>query len=111
MTCLIILPPPVVLSRWLSVKNWLVHHKKKIEPASKRSWKNYWVCLKGTMLLFYTCEENEAVREDSVPRHMLGMYTVQHNPSFKVPKSRFCAIFAHILSKKSKTSNLCAHFW
>lgn len=52
------------------------------------------------MLLFYTCEENEAVREDSIPRHMLGMYTVQRNPSFKVLKSHFCAIFAHILSKK-----------
>ena len=54
------------------MKNWLVHHKKKIELASKRSWKNYWVCLKGTMLLFYTCDSDEPSGHETKPRHMLG---------------------------------------
>lgn len=32
----------------LAVKNFLVHKKnKKVEPATKRKWKHYWVSLKG----------------------------------------------------------------
>lgn len=32
----------------LAVKNFLVHKKnKKVEPATKRKWKRYWVSLKG----------------------------------------------------------------
>ena len=57
---------------WLTVKNWLIHKKRKLELAPKRTWKKYWVCLKGTILLFYNCEEGETVAEDSVPKHMLG---------------------------------------
>ena len=65
------------------MKNWLMHKKRKVELAPKRTWKKYWVCLKGTMLLFYSCEEGESIREDSIPRHMLGTYaphphTAQH---------------------------------
>jgi T-lymphoma invasion and metastasis-inducing protein 1 len=57
---------------WLTVKNWLIHKKKKVELAPKRTWKKYWVCLKGTVLLFYLCDENESVTDESIPRHMLG---------------------------------------
>ena len=62
----------VCLCSWLTVKNWLIHKKRKVELAPKRTWKKYWVCLKGTMLLFYTCDEGAAITETSVPRHMLG---------------------------------------
>lgn len=32
----------------LAVKNFLVHKKnKKVEPATRRKWKHYWVSLKG----------------------------------------------------------------
>ena len=63
-------------TRWLIVKNWLIHKKKKVELAPKRTWKKYWVCLKGTMLLFYNCDDCNAISDDSVPKHMLGMYDV-----------------------------------
>lgn len=56
---------------WLVVKNWLIHKKRKLELAPKRNWKRYWVCLKGTMLLFFDCDEESAITEDSAPRHVL----------------------------------------
>lgn len=35
----------------LAVKNFLVHKKnKKVEPATKRKWKHYWISLKGATL-------------------------------------------------------------
>ncbi|XP_071502543.1 protein still life, isoforms C/SIF type 2-like [Diadema antillarum] len=56
---------------WLNVKSTLVQRKRKLERATKRSWKEYWVCLKGTMLLFYHCQERTAPDENSEPRHIL----------------------------------------
>lgn len=35
----------------LAVKNFLVHKKnKKVEPATRRKWKHYWVSLRGMAL-------------------------------------------------------------
>uniref|UniRef100_A0A1I8F6L3 PH domain-containing protein n=1 Tax=Macrostomum lignano TaxID=282301 RepID=A0A1I8F6L3_9PLAT len=52
------------------VKNWLVHKKRKVEPAPRRTWRQYWVCLKGSVLLFYkSCEQEPA--EKPVARHSL----------------------------------------
>ena len=62
----------ILFGRCLTVKNWLVHKKRKIELAPKRTWKKYWLCLKGTALMFYACDDNETVPENSMPRHMLG---------------------------------------
>ncbi|XP_077977644.1 rho guanine nucleotide exchange factor TIAM1-like [Glandiceps talaboti] len=56
---------------WLHVKNMLVAKRKKLERANKRKWKKYWVCLKGTTLLFFVCDEKTSVDETSQPRHML----------------------------------------
>lgn len=43
-------------SGFLSVKKWLIRKRHTLELARKRGWKGYWVCLKGTTLLFYSCE-------------------------------------------------------
>ncbi|CAL1547658.1 unnamed protein product [Lymnaea stagnalis] len=56
---------------WLVVKNWLLHKKKKMELAPRRAWKRYWVCLKGTTLLFFDCDEESSVTENIIPRHIL----------------------------------------
>ncbi|XP_074662751.1 protein still life, isoforms C/SIF type 2-like isoform X1 [Tubulanus polymorphus] len=56
---------------WLIVKNWLVHKKRKLELAPKRTWKKYWVCLKGTVLLFFLCDDEGEVNQDAIPRHLL----------------------------------------
>jgi len=67
-----------VLWRWLTAKNWLVHRKRRVELASKQTWKKYWVCLRGNVLLFYTCEKCSSsspevvVNEKTPPQHKLG---------------------------------------
>lgn len=49
-------------SGFLSVKKWLIRKRHTLELARKRGWKGYWVCLKGTTLLFYSCD---AVKSNS----------------------------------------------
>ncbi|XP_052239037.1 protein still life, isoform SIF type 1-like isoform X5 [Dreissena polymorpha] len=56
---------------WLVVKNWLVQKKRKLELAPRRTWKKYWVCLKGTVILFYDGDMDNVTLDDNVPRHML----------------------------------------
>ncbi|XP_038076162.1 protein still life, isoform SIF type 1-like isoform X2 [Patiria miniata] len=56
---------------WLQCKSLLVQKKKRVERATSRKWKEYWVCLKGTMLLFYHCENKTAPDENIEPKHIL----------------------------------------
>ncbi|XP_022081626.1 protein still life, isoform SIF type 1-like isoform X2 [Acanthaster planci] len=56
---------------WLQCKSLLVQKKKRVERATNRKWKEYWVCLKGTMLLFYHCEDKTTPDENIEPRHIL----------------------------------------
>nr|XP_033325968.1 protein still life, isoform SIF type 1 isoform X7 [Megalopta genalis] len=56
---------------FLSVKKWLLRKKHQIELARKRGWKDYWVCLKGTTLLFYPCESQESRTMEAAPKHLI----------------------------------------
>ncbi|XP_047463292.1 rho guanine nucleotide exchange factor TIAM1 isoform X2 [Mugil cephalus] len=56
----------------LAVKNFLVHKKnKKVEPATKRKWKHYWVSLKGCTLFLYESDGRTVIDHNSVPKHAL----------------------------------------
>ncbi|XP_028277732.1 T-lymphoma invasion and metastasis-inducing protein 1 isoform X3 [Parambassis ranga] len=56
----------------LAVKNFLVHKKnKKVEPATKRKWKHYWVSLKGCTLFLYESDGRLGIDHNSVPKHAL----------------------------------------
>uniref|UniRef100_UPI00398ED36A rho guanine nucleotide exchange factor TIAM1-like isoform X2 n=1 Tax=Pristiophorus japonicus TaxID=55135 RepID=UPI00398ED36A len=56
----------------LAVKNFLVHKKnKKVELATRRKWKYYWVSLKGCTLFFYDADGRSGVDHNSVPKHMV----------------------------------------
>ncbi|KAH9414817.1 T-lymphoma invasion and metastasis-inducing protein 1 [Dermatophagoides pteronyssinus] len=62
-------------SGFLSVKKWLIRKKNSLELARKRGWKGYWVCLKGTTLLFYRCDCDDNKSGGHViearPRHLI----------------------------------------
>ncbi|XP_056267365.1 rho guanine nucleotide exchange factor TIAM1-like isoform X2 [Pseudoliparis swirei] len=56
----------------LAVKNFLIHKKnKKVEPATRRKWKHYWVSLKGCTLFLYESDGRSGIDHNSVPKHAL----------------------------------------
>ena len=61
----------VFVNRFLSVKKWLLRKKHQVELARKRGWRGYWVCLKGTTLLFYPCDSREGRHVEAAPKHLI----------------------------------------
>uniref|UniRef100_A0A8C2JIX6 TIAM Rac1 associated GEF 1a n=1 Tax=Cyprinus carpio TaxID=7962 RepID=A0A8C2JIX6_CYPCA len=54
----------------LAVKNFLGHKKnKRVEPATKRKWKQYWVSLKGCTLFFYETDGRSGIDHNSIHKH------------------------------------------
>ncbi|XP_029459470.1 T-lymphoma invasion and metastasis-inducing protein 1 isoform X2 [Rhinatrema bivittatum] len=54
----------------LAIKNFLVHKKnKKVESATRRKWKQYWVSLKGCTLFFYESDGRSGIDNSSIPKH------------------------------------------
>ena len=52
-------------SGWLSMKHILIRGRNgRVEQASHRKWKNYWVILKDNELNFYHCDEKDMASLD-----------------------------------------------
>lgn len=50
---------------FLSAKKWILKRRQSIELARKQGWKKYWVCLKGTALLFHSVVEKKDIETNS----------------------------------------------
>ena len=88
------------------VKNWLVQRKKKLELAPRRTWKRYWVCLKGTVLLFFDGDVESAMIDENVPRHLLGEEDHKNLSCITVgqKESKYKIIMKNNLSEARSTS-------
>lgn len=74
---------------FLSVKKWLLRKRRQVELARKRGWKGYWVCLKGTTLLFFPCNSREGRAIESKPRHLIIVDAAIMQPIPEHPKRDF----------------------
>jgi hypothetical protein len=59
-------------SGWLNFKNWLANERGKVELGSRRTWKKYWVSLKGCCLHLYP--DTIEINEQSVAKFKISMH-------------------------------------
>lgn len=108
---------------FLCVKKWLLRRPNgcssssanvgnglSVELARRRGWRSYWVCLKGTTLLFYRSEQSAAelshdpllLTEDSIapeqrPKHLLVVDGALVQPIPEHPKRDFVFCLSTVL--------------
>jgi T-lymphoma invasion and metastasis-inducing protein 1 len=108
---------------FLCVKKWLLRRPASgnngsaatsgglsVELARRRGWRSYWVCLKGTTLLFYRSEQSAAelshdpllLTEDSIapeqrPKHLLVVDGALVQPIPEHPKRDFVFCLSTVL--------------
>lgn len=58
---------------FLSIKKWILKRKQSIELARKQLWKRYWVCLRGTTLLFHSVVERQNVDTKEENRQIIDL--------------------------------------
>ncbi|TNM84823.1 hypothetical protein fugu_009001 [Takifugu bimaculatus] len=90
----------------LAVKNFLVHKKnKKVELATRRKWKHYWVSLKGCTLFLYESDCRSGIDHTSVPKHALWAENsiVQAVPEH--PKKDFVFCLSNSTSGQTELEN------
>lgn len=60
---------------FLSVKKWILKRRQSIELARKQGWKRYWVCLRGTALLFYSVVDKKDIDADNEQTYTTNLLT------------------------------------
>lgn len=53
---------------FLSAKKWIIKRNQSIELARKQGWKRYWVCLRGSALLFHSIIDSNLDNDEGHPR-------------------------------------------
>lgn len=66
---------------FLSVKKWILRRRQSIELARKQGWKRYWVCLRGTALLFHSVIDKKDFIESEDNNHIDLLSWIQINCS------------------------------
>lgn len=60
---------------FLSVKKWIIKRRQSIELARKQGWKKYWVCLRGTALLFHSVVDKSDIQVDNEQTYTTNLLT------------------------------------
>lgn len=78
-------------SGWLHFKKWLINTRGKLELASKRNWKKYWVSFRKQNLYFYEVEGTE-IDENTSPKLSIATEgcLVQSLPEYPRKENIFC---------------------
>lgn len=68
---------------FLSVKKWIIKRRQSIELARKQGWKRYWVCLRGTALLFHSVVDRKDADDDNEKTDLLSWIQMNCNNNMR----------------------------